>query len=134
MDEKNGSVKKNDKMLTVSVSGIDYEFVELEVLMGLGIYHQVIDAIAGDFKDFESAIATIKKLKIPDFFELVAMFLAGAKVGDDRCNDLGQCETFRKDPAAVYPALAMAIASNYPGAFPLVLTGPSDTRESPSQK
>lgn len=141
-----------------------YEFVLLDALYGLGVYHEWllylgkdIDNISKTIKDmlsesdgnigadelFKRLISgddTFIKLKkllinvvtIQKLFELCGIFLAGAKVDDEECDDLGMCPLFRKRPHEVYTALIMAVAANYPDYFPFVLEK-LDTGESLSQ-
>jgi hypothetical protein len=156
--------KKQKETVKIVSSGHTYEFVLLDALYGLGIYHEWLSHLGKNVDDISKAVREmlsesedvdtvelfkrlisgdepfimlrellIKVVSIQKLFELCGIFLAGAKIDDEVCDDLGMCPMFRKRPHEVYTALMMAVASNYPDYFPFVLEK-LDTGESLSQK
>lgn len=157
--------KAKKETVKIVSNGHTYEFVVLEALHGLGIFHQWLGYFGKDIDEITKAVREmlheskedigaielfkwlisgddvfvklrellIKVITIPKLFELCAMFLAGAKVDDEECDDFGMCSIFRKKPHEVYTALMMAVAANYQDYFPFILEK-LDTGESLSQE
>lgn len=134
MEEKKQEEEKNDKNRIVYKSNEHiYEFIELEALMGRAIYHEVLAKIEDKFDKMESAIKAIKGMPTKEYCELCAIFLQGARIDDEECDDLGTCSIFRRNPREELEALVFSIAANYPDSFPLLREG-ADTGEPLSQR
>lgn len=131
--DKDTSKNTDVSVLKVNSDGISFEFVELEALMARTIYHQVLHKIEDKFQDIDKATETLRSLSAEEYNELCAIFMANAQVGDEICDDFGTCTAFKKHPKAEVVALALSIAANFPGSFPLLLKG-ENTGESPSRK
>lgn len=161
MEEKKEIQKEKIRIVTKDHK---YEFVGLDALYGLGVYHEWLCYVGKDIDAISKAIGEmlsetggdvnapelfkrlisgsdvftrlrellIKVVSLPKLFELVGIFLAGAKIDEEQCDDLGMCPLFRKRPHEVYTALMMAVAANYQDYFPFVLEK-LDTEASPSQ-
>lgn len=75
----------------------------------------------------------IEVLDVRILFELCSLFLAGAVLDGEKCDDLGFCPMLRSQPHEVYTVLILAVAVNFPDYFPFILER-LDTGESLSPK
>lgn len=57
--------------------------------------------------------------------ELAKLFLTGAKVNNEECDDDGMCDLFRGRPHEVYAAIIHAVIANFPDYLPF-LDSPDD--------
>ena len=162
-----GEKKKKQQRETakINANGCTYEFVILDTIHGIGVYHQWLSYLGNNVEDITQAVREIldesdgevgavelfKKLISGDevftklrkllievldmtkLFELCSLFLAGAKLDGEKCDELGFCPILRKRPHEIYTALILAVAVNYPDYFPFILER-LDTGESLSPK
>jgi hypothetical protein len=103
-----------------------YEFVLVETVTGLRIFHEyaslviaalpnITEALQGDSGSMLSIAKLVPQMLTFQRLEMLAKdMLAGSKIGESESDENGMCDMFREDPLEFYVAIFWSIAANYP--------------------